>query len=241
MDLSDHPRAGRQVPIEREHGQGAVALGGAGQHHALRGDAHELGRLQVGDHDDLLAHQVRRRVVLGDAGHHGAPLGPERDGELQQLLRLGHRLGRHHLGHPQLDLAEVGDADRPGRRRRRHPGAGRRLAFLDPREEAAELLHGRQPVQASERGVVQVRGIGHLEGAADLDRRLGHEGLEHDAEPVQPVGQRQQDAVEAGALVRAAGQRPGLGGVDVAVERSDEFPDGGQGSLERELRHRLVE
>src|SRR3989441_1834312 len=47
------------------------------QHHALRFDAHELGRLQVRHHDDALAHQIFRRVLRADAGHDLAPLGTD--------------------------------------------------------------------------------------------------------------------------------------------------------------------
>src|SRR5205807_2176412 len=103
--------------VQRQHGQRAVVVGGAGQHHPLRRDAHELGRLEIGNDDDLLADEVAGRVVLRDAGDDRPLLAAEGDGELEQLLRLRHRLGGDHLGDAQLHLREVVDGDRAAVRR----------------------------------------------------------------------------------------------------------------------------
>src|SRR5207249_6444175 len=72
---STHLRAGRQVAIEREHRQ--LPVGRGGQHHPVRLHAHELRRLQIGDDDDFLPHELGRRIAFGDAGHERPLLGAE--------------------------------------------------------------------------------------------------------------------------------------------------------------------
>ena len=73
-------------------------------------DAHERGRLEVRHHDDLPADEGLGPVVLGDPGDEGPRLVAEPDGELQELLRLRHRLGRDDLGDPQVEALELVDA-----------------------------------------------------------------------------------------------------------------------------------
>src|SRR2546422_8420736 len=70
-------RTRRDVVHCREQSRHLFLAGG--QHHALRFDAHQLGRLQVCHNHDALAHQIFRRVLRADAGHDLAPLGTDID------------------------------------------------------------------------------------------------------------------------------------------------------------------
>src|SRR5204863_525132 len=80
----------------------------------------------------------------------------ERHRELQELLRLRHRLGGHHLRHAQLDLPEVVEADaRAGRPHHARYGR-RRLPVDDARKEPGDLLDGHARRQASPLGVTRL-------------------------------------------------------------------------------------
>src|SRR5688500_12379959 len=84
--------AGRDVDVDRREADHLVATGG--QDHALRGDAADGSRFEVGEEDDLLADQRVGRVALGDAGD-DLPQGVLADVELeaQELLGPLDRLG----------------------------------------------------------------------------------------------------------------------------------------------------
>src|SRR5262245_12089439 len=58
--------SGGDVAIERGKSQDLTVA--RGEQHALRRNASDRGRLEVGDHDDLLAGDLIGRVGLGDAG-----------------------------------------------------------------------------------------------------------------------------------------------------------------------------
>src|SRR2546421_4916032 len=93
-----------------ESGEDGAALfaDGGREHHALRLEAAELARLEVGDDDHLAADELLRLVVFGDAGENLARLRlAEVYGEAEQLVGLRHALRRQHLAHAHLDLREV--------------------------------------------------------------------------------------------------------------------------------------
>src|SRR6202035_3906140 len=82
-----------------------------GEDHPLRLDAHQLRRLQVRYHDDLLAHQLLRPVLLGEAGDHGAGLLAEVQSQLQELVGLRYQLRGGDRRHLELGLEEAVDRD----------------------------------------------------------------------------------------------------------------------------------
>src|SRR5437870_9115543 len=102
-------RARRDVVHRREQGRDFVLADC--QHHPLRFDAHELGRLQVCHHDDALAHQVFWRVLRADAGHDLAPLGSDIHLQLEEPGGLRHALGGDDKPDAQRDLSELVDRD----------------------------------------------------------------------------------------------------------------------------------
>ena len=61
--------------------------------------------------DDRASDELIGRIRLGDAGDDRPLLGADVHLQLDQLLRLRHRLGLEHLRHSQLDLHEVVDRD----------------------------------------------------------------------------------------------------------------------------------
>src|SRR5438874_1129003 len=58
-----------------------------GQHHPLRLDPHELGRLEIGDDHDATTDEVLGLVFVADPGHDLKLLAAQVHPELQQLLR----------------------------------------------------------------------------------------------------------------------------------------------------------
>ena len=77
---------------------GLAAVRARREHHPVRLDAHQLRRLQVEDDHDRAADERLRLVRLGDAGDDRALAGAGVDLQLEQPARLGHALGRQHLG-----------------------------------------------------------------------------------------------------------------------------------------------
>ena len=92
---------------------------GASRHdHALARAKSHLPRRQVRHAHHQPADERRRVVGALDAGKHRAPLvTAQRQRQLDQLLGLGHLFGRHHAGHPQVDLGEVVDRNHFGHQR----------------------------------------------------------------------------------------------------------------------------
>src|SRR6185503_18453224 len=121
MLLLSYSGSGGHVAIERGKSED---LGVAGREdHALRRNASDRCRLEVGDDDHLLADELLGGVGLGDAGDDRARCGlAEVDRQVQELLGLGHRGGCQDFSDPELDLAEIVDLDRPDRRGRGRTG-----------------------------------------------------------------------------------------------------------------------
>src|SRR5262245_2185346 len=79
--------------------------------HALRLDAHQLRRLQVGNDDDSFSNQGLRFVLLSNAGDDLPLLRTlsKTNLQLEQLLRFWDALGAEDLRRRELNLQEVGD------------------------------------------------------------------------------------------------------------------------------------
>ena len=114
----------------------ASVAGRAGEHHAVRLDPHEGRRLEVRDHDHLAAAELLGRIVLRDPRHDRPRLGAEPHRQLEQLLRLRHRLGVQHLGDAEVEAPELLDA-RSGAAARRAPSAGAAAASMRERGRPA--------------------------------------------------------------------------------------------------------
>src|SRR5687767_2940885 len=97
-----------------------AALRACGEHHAVRFDAHQLGRLQIRDNDNSAAHERIRLVRFRDSCEDRPLLGTEIHEKLDQLLRFRYGLGCEYFRRAQLDLHELVDRDSAiGWRRRR--------------------------------------------------------------------------------------------------------------------------
>src|SRR5476651_803765 len=91
---------------------GFLVLGRTGQHHAFGHAELHLARRQVGDHHGQLADQLFRLVHGLDAGEDVAQAAfTHVQGQAQQLVRTVDVLAVDDLGHAQVDLDEVVDAD----------------------------------------------------------------------------------------------------------------------------------
>src|SRR5437588_1326179 len=105
-------RAVRHVLREGRQNWSALLADGGREHHALRLEAAELARLEVGDDDHFAPDQFLRLVVFGDACENLARLGlAEVYGEAEQLVGLRHALRRQNLADSHLDLYEVFNRD----------------------------------------------------------------------------------------------------------------------------------
>ena len=108
-----HLAPGRDWPVQCEHGKlPGVFRGRSSQQHAIGDFASQNGRLQIGDHNNLLTHEFLRRVVPGDPRNDVEPM-PDAAGRGRWLVS-------------ELDAAR-GMApvapEQPARRRRRDSGA----------------------------------------------------------------------------------------------------------------------
>src|SRR2546421_5375302 len=122
------PRSVRYVLGEGGEDGAALSADGGGEHHALRLEAAELARLEVGDDDYFAPDQFFRLVVFGDARENLSRLGlAEVNGEAQELVRLRHALCREHFADAHLDLREVVNRDEARDSLRRLRSASGRL------------------------------------------------------------------------------------------------------------------
>ena len=74
-------------------------------------NAANLGRLQIDDHDHVLADKVSRLIMLGNAGHDFALFIAQIHREFQEFFRLGHGFSCENLDHPQVNLGKIVNAD----------------------------------------------------------------------------------------------------------------------------------
>ena len=113
-----------------------------------------------------------------------------------------------------------------GRRVRGGAGRRRRGLRVDPREEPGEPLHR---AVARRRAPPRRSSSTGRRGSPTATRirrgRVGHEGLEDDAEIPQRVGEGHEDGRQPRLLRRILRERPRPGGIDVPVHRADEAPD----------------
>ncbi len=111
---------------------------------------------------------------------------------------------------------------------------------VDAGEEAGDLGHAGDRGQPPDHRGLE-RGRAQTECLTDLARRVRHEGIQHDAEEAERVGERAQHTLEPGPPGRVLGQRPRSARVHVAVHAADEGPDPAERLLEREVLHRLLD
>ena len=77
------------------------------ENHSLRLYSADLPRGKVGENADLLPDHILRRIELGDAGDDRTLVNAGVDGQLQQLVSLGHTLSLKHGGRADIHLLEI--------------------------------------------------------------------------------------------------------------------------------------
>src|SRR5690606_39662941 len=103
---SAHPASRRYPALDAEHREGVAVADG--EHHALAREAEELARGEVGHDDHAAADHRLGRVTLADAGEDLPRLRlSEIDLEAEELVALGHGLGRADQAEAEVDLGEV--------------------------------------------------------------------------------------------------------------------------------------
>src|SRR5437870_8488932 len=86
---------------------------GSGEKHSLAFHAAELGGLQIGDHNDLPAHEFFRRVMISDTCAYLALFGSQVDLEHQQPIGVGMRLGGFDSCHSEFHIVKFINGDHP--------------------------------------------------------------------------------------------------------------------------------
>src|SRR5437867_3685668 len=109
--MSGHLRA-RLDGFLRSQDNDSVFIG-SGEKHSLAFHAAELGGLQIGDHNDLPAHEFFRRVMISDTCAYLALFGSQVDLEHQQPIGVGMRLGGFDSCHPEFHLSKFINGDHP--------------------------------------------------------------------------------------------------------------------------------
>ena len=103
---SSHLTARLHLTEHGSHCERAVEVHGR-EYHALTFNAHHLARRKVGDEQYILADELFRLIVGGDAAEDGARSARTVvDGELQQLLALLHFLAVDDVSHADVHLLE---------------------------------------------------------------------------------------------------------------------------------------
>ena len=89
-----------------------TVFGAGGDDHALRGEAAQLTRLQVGDDDHLPPDELLGFIGERDSGNDGARFGfADIDFEVQQFVCAFHGFGGFDFTDPEINFREVIDGD----------------------------------------------------------------------------------------------------------------------------------
>src|SRR6185312_6975108 len=79
--------------------------------HAIRLDAPQLTRLEIGDDHNLHANDLLRRILLGDSGDNRAYLSADINFELEQLIGAFNLFRRLHLSNTKFHFGKIVDGD----------------------------------------------------------------------------------------------------------------------------------
>jgi hypothetical protein len=109
--MSGNPRARLDGFLRSQDDNSAFI--GSGEKHSLAFHAAELGGLQIGDHNDLPAHEFFRRVMISDTCAYLALLGSQVNLQHQQPIGVGMRLGGFDSCHSEFHISKFINGDHP--------------------------------------------------------------------------------------------------------------------------------